>query len=155
MSESAQQLDSNKIASRRLNRETTIQFLYMWELNRPEDLNRAIAQFMNAFEKPREHYSFAESLIQGTLAHITEIDELIKQHAQNWSFSRIGKVDLSILRLAIYELLHRKDIPPIVSINEAIDLGKIYSSADSKRFINGILDKIKDTLDRPLRSTDA
>lgn len=155
MNESDKQQDSNKIVSRRNNREVAIQFLYMWELNRPESLDHSIEQFMNAFEKPREHYAFAESLIQGTLAHITSIDELIKQHAQNWSFNRIGKVDLSILRLAIYELLHRKDIPPIVSINEAIDLGKNFSSADSKRFINGILDKIKDSLDRPLRSVDA
>ena len=60
-------------------------------------------------------------------------------------------MDLAILRLAIYELLFRSDIPPIVSINEAIDLSKVFSNADSKRFINGILDKIKNKINRPLR----
>ena len=72
-------------------------------------------------------------------------------HANNWKFERIAKVDLSILRLAIYELLYRNDIPPIVSINEAIDLSKVFSNPDSKRFINGILDKMKDRINRPLR----
>ena len=80
------------------------------------------------------------------------VDAEINAHAANWTFDRIAKVDLSVLRLAIYELLQRRDIPPIVSINEAIELGKIYSNQDSKRFINGILDQMKNKIDRPLRS---
>ena len=79
------------------------------------------------------------------------IDVQIQAHASNWKFERIAKVDLAILRLAIHELLHRTDIPPIVSINEAIDLSKAFSNPDSKRFINGILDKMKDQINRPLR----
>ena len=71
---------------------------------------------------------------------------------KNWYFNRIAKVDLSILRLAIFELNHRLDIPPIVSINEAIELSKILSNTDSKRFINGILAQLKAKLNRPLRT---
>ena len=79
------------------------------------------------------------------IENIDAVDAKIIQQAQNWTFERIAKVDLAILRLALYELLYRTDIPPIVSINEAIELGKIFSNPDSKRFINGLLDKVKST----------
>ena len=102
-------------------------------------------------EEERAYYAFAEELSIGTIEHIEEIDKHIKEHANNWSFDRIAKVDLAILRLAIYELLFRTDIPPIVSINEAIDLSKVFSTPDSKRFVNGILDKMKGKITRPLR----
>ena len=93
-----------------------------------------------------------EELAVGAWQHKTQIDHEIRKHTKNWDFDRIARVDLAILRLAIHELLNRLDIPPIVSINEAIDLSKVYSSPDSKRFINGILDRLKDNLDRPLRT---
>ena len=85
------------------------------------------------------------------LENLDTIDAEITTYTENWDFERIAKMDLSILRLAIYELLNRLDIPPIVSINEAIDLSKLFSSPDSKRFINGILDKMKGNIHRPLR----
>jgi len=75
--------------------------------------------------------------------------------AQNWEFDRIAKIDLAILRIAMFEMLHRKDIPPVVSINEAIDISKQFSNADSKRFINGILDRLKDQLGRDSRKASA
>jgi N utilization substance protein B len=81
-----------------------------------------------------------------------EIDDVIRGYLQNWDFKRIARVDLAILRLAVHEMLRRPDIPPVVSINEAIDLSKLYSNADSRRFINGILDQFKMTLHRPLRT---
>ena len=124
---------------------SVVQFLYQWELNRPEELADGIRQFIEDRTETRDFYAFAEELIHGV------IDREIDQRASNWKFERIAKVDLSILRLAIYELLFRKDIPPIVSINEAIDLSKIFSTPDSKRFINGILDQMKNAIDRPLR----
>ena len=139
-------------SQRRQCRMSAVQFLYQWELNKPEQLQFAIRVFMESQEQDRDYYAFAEELITGVLENIEKVDEEIKGHADNWSFERIAKVDLSVLRLAIYELLHRRDIPPIVSINEAIELGKIYSSPDSKRFINGILDQMKNKIDRPLRS---
>ena len=141
----------NKRSQRRDNRICVIQFLYQWELNKPEELAEAVCALLEGREKPRDYYSFAEELIYGAIENMLEIDEQIQAHASNWKFERIAKVDLAILRLAINELLHRTDIPPIVSINEAIDLSKVFSNPDSKRFINGILDKMKDQINRPLR----
>jgi N utilization substance protein B len=141
----------NKRSQRRENRMAVIQFLYQWELNKPDELNDAVATFIEGQENPREYYAFAEELIYGVIENSGSVDAEIQAHADNWNFDRIAKVDLSILRLAIYELKEREDIPPIVSINEAIDLSKIYSTPDSKRFINGILDKMKNKIDRPLR----
>ncbi len=138
-------------SQRRENRMSVIQFLYQWEMNRSEVLAEDLYRFFENQEEERSYYSFAEELINGTLKHIETIDKEIVSHASNWSFERIAKVDLAILRLAIFELLYRTDIPPIVSINEAIDLSKIFSSPDSKRFINGILDKMKNKISRPLR----
>ncbi|MFT4901831.1 MAG: N utilization substance protein B [Lentimonas sp.] len=141
-------------SQRRDNRMCAVQYLYQWELNKPEELSYDIRQFFENQDQPHEYYAFAEELVCGAIEHIGHIDEEIKSHTENWSFERIAKVDLSVLRLAIYELLHRKDIPPIVSINEAIELGKIYSTPDSKRFINGILDKMKGKITRPLRKAE-
>jgi N utilization substance protein B len=138
-------------SQRRENRMSTVQFLYQWESNKPEVLADDVCQFFENQEEDRAYYAFAEELALGTIENIEVIDGHINEHANNWTFDRIAKVDLAILRLAIYELLYRTDIPPIVSINEAIDLSKIFSNPDSKRFINGILDKMKDKITRPLR----
>ncbi len=141
-----------KPSKRRDNRATAMQFLYMWEANPGTDLDEGLRLFFTTQEKPREYYSFAEELVRGARGRLPEIDELITKHAHNWAFNRIARVDLAILRLAIYELLGRRDIPPVVTINEAIELGKVYSTPDSRRFLNGILDKLKDSLDRPSRT---
>ncbi len=94
---------------------------------------------------------FAEPLIRGALEHRDAIDEHIKKHAKNWEFHRIAAVDRNIMRLAIYEMLFREDIPPIVSINEAVDIAKKFSTQDSGKFVNGILDKVRSELMRPAR----
>ncbi|CAA6691488.1 MULTISPECIES: transcription antitermination factor NusB [unclassified Lentimonas] len=138
-------------SQRRENRMSTVQFLYQWESNKPEVLADDICQFFENQEEDRAYYAFAEALSLGTIENVEAIDKHIAEHANNWTFDRIAKVDLAILRLAIYELLYRTDIPPIVSINEAIDLTKVFSNPDSKRFINGILDKMKGKITRPLR----
>ncbi len=141
-------------SQRRENRKCAIQFLYQWELNKPDELADSVRVFFEEREQPRDYYAFAEELVHGVIQHIEAVDNEIREHAKNWKFERIAKVDLAILRLAIYELLFRKDIPPIVSINEAIDLGKVFSNPDSKRFINGILDQMKNKINRPLRRAD-
>ena len=148
---------SNKalFAQRRDGRVAALQYLYAWSLNRPttlgDDLEIFFANLLAADGKPREHYAFGEELIHGVVANSEEIDGRIRGLAQNWDFERIAKIDLAILRLAIFEMMHRKDIPPVVSINEAIDLSKQFSNADAKRFINGILDKLKDQVGRDAR----
>ena len=87
------------------------------------------------------------------LENLKDIDETISEQVKNWDMDRIAKVDRNILRLAIYELLHREEIPPVVSINEAIDIAKKFSTEKSGRFVNGILDKVKTKLMRPSRTS--
>ncbi len=163
------------MGKRREARERAVQFLFQHDLNPPEDLNRALDEFWDtqraaaiAEEKgaatwgqeaelppptaeEAEMRLFAEPLIRGTLEHRDEADEVIKKHANNWELHRIAAVDRNILRLAIYEMLHREDIPPVVSINEAVDIAKKFSTEDSGKFVNGILDKVKGELMRPAR----
>ena len=131
-----------------------VQFLYQWEANKPDELLDSLSTFFSNQEENRDYYSFGESLVLGAIENISEIDEAISKQAKNWKFDRIAKVDLAVLRLALYELLFRDDIPPIVSINEAIDLGKTFSNLESKRFINGILDEVKKSIQRPLRKAN-
>ena len=163
------------MGKRREARERAVQFLFQHDLNPPENLDRALNEFWDtqraaaiAGEKGPATWGqpvqlppptaeeadmrlFADPLIRGTLEHRDAIDELIKGHAKNWEFHRIAAVDRNIMRLAIYEMLHRQDIPPIVSINEAVDIAKKFSTQDSGKFVNGILDKIKGELMRPAR----
>lgn len=141
-------------SQRRDGRVAAVQFLYSWSINPPPELEPALAEFYSEKEHPRDYYAFGEQLTHGVLEKITAVDDQIRALAENWDFERIAKIDLAILRLAIFEMLFRKDIPPIVSINEAIDLSKMFSNADAKRFINGILDRLKGQLDRPARTAE-
>jgi N utilization substance protein B len=160
---------------RREARERALQFLFQYDLNRPDDLKEAMEQFWHsqraaniAADKGKARWGepvevapatnediaiqiFAEPLIRGTLEHLPELDEKIKHYAKNWDLHRMAVVDRNILRLAIYEMLYRDDIPPIVSINEAVDIAKRFSTDESGRFVNGILDKVKGDLLRPAR----
>ena len=163
------------MGKRREARERAVQFLFQHDMNPPEELEAALNHFWDSqraaaiaedkgiatwgqpVELPPPSADeaamrlFAEPLIRGTLEHRDEADALIKKHAQNWDLHRIAAVDRNILRLAIYEMLHRDDIPPVVSINEAVDIAKKFSTQDSGKFVNGILDKIKGELMRPAR----
>lgn len=163
------------MGKRREARERAVQFLFQHEMNPPENLDAALDQFWDtqraaaiAGEKGAATWgqpvelppltaeetavrSFADPLIRGALEHRGEADTLIKKHAKNWELHRIAAVDRNVLRLAIYEMLYREDIPPIVSINEAVDIAKKFSTQDSGKFVNGILDKVKSELLRPAR----
>ncbi|MFC1703710.1 transcription antitermination factor NusB [Candidatus Omnitrophota bacterium] len=88
---------------------------------------------------------FATRLVEGTFAHLKEIDKEIAKSAANWQMKRMAVVDRNILRIATFEILYLDDIPPKVSINEAVDLAKKFGDNDSGRFVNGIIDKIKST----------
>jgi len=85
---------------------------------------------------------FARELVSGTLGHLEEIDRLVQDAAENWKMERMAAVDRNILRFAVYEILYRTDIPAAVTINEALEIAKKYSSLESASFINGLLDKI-------------
>jgi len=87
--------------------------------------------------------AFARLLIQGALENLPRIDETIRDQLENWDFSRLNKVDLAILRMSVYCLLYQADIPPTVTIDEAVDISKSYGTADSYRFVNGVLDGIR------------
>jgi N utilization substance protein B len=139
---------------RRQARELAVQFLYRHDLAGPGELEleRELAALPNADEQPARARPFALELIRGAIERQAVLDEKIRHYAQNWSLERIAAVDRAILRIAIYELLYREDIPPVVSINEAIELAKNYSTEDSGRFVNGILDRVKLELTRPLRT---
>jgi N utilization substance protein B len=163
------------MGKRREARERAIQFLFQHDLNPPSDLDAALNQFWEtqraaviADEKgaatwgqpvqvppasadEEEMRNFADPLIRGAVEHREESDEVIRKHAKNWELHRIAAVERKILRLAIYEMLHRDDIPPVVSINEAVDIAKKFSTQDSGKFVNGILDKVKGELMRPAR----
>jgi transcription antitermination protein NusB len=132
-------------------RVAALQYLYAWSINPPDNPVDDLRVFFEGLEQPRGHFSFGEELIDGVIKNQEAIDAQIRAMAQNWEFERIAKIDLAILRIAIYEMLHRRDIPPVVSINEAIEISKQFSNADSKRFINGILDRLKDKLGRDAR----
>ncbi len=95
---------------------------------------------------------FAEPLIRGALENRVRVDDEIKRFAQNWGWHRMAAVYRNILRLAVYEMLFRDDIPPVVSINEAVDIAKKFSTADSGKFVNGILDRVRRELMRPARA---
>lgn len=127
---------------RRKAREYALQGLYMHEISGTpiEDLVKIGWAETPIPDSIRE---FAVTLIEGTIRHISEIDEIINIHSKNWKFERLSAVDKSILRLSIFALLYLKDIPPAVSINEGIELGKIYGGESSGQFINGILDAVR------------
>ena len=102
---------------------------------------------------------FARELVLGVVEHRDDIDRLIREAAENWELHRMATVDRNILRLGTFELVYRRDIPPKVSINEAVELAKRYSTAESGNFVNGILDRIKsglapDAKDQPEARTD-
>lgn len=123
-------------------RELALQLLYQLDL-RGDDLFEQAEEFLRQEETDRESREFAEKLLRGVHEHREELDQTIRAVAQNWEISRMAVIDRNVLRLATHELLHCKDIPPKVAINEAIELGKRYSTQNSGAFINGILDKIK------------
>jgi N utilization substance protein B len=127
---------------RRKSREFALQVLYQLNLSKQNPLT-ALTQFREHFISDGEVDAFQKRLVLGVLEHCSELDRLIERYSENWRLDRINLVERNILRMAIFELLFCEEIPPKVTINEAIDLGKRYGSEDSGSFINGILDRIQ------------
>jgi N utilization substance protein B len=163
------------MGQRREARERAVQFLFQHDLNPYDKLDEALDQFWDSQRAPAiagekaaatwgvktelppatteevATRQFADRLIRGVLEHRPELDKRIMQFAQNWDLKRMAVVDRNVLRLAIYEMFFREDIPPVVSINEAVDIAKKFSTEASGKFVNGILDKVKGELARPAR----
>jgi len=131
------------MGSRRQAREISLNILYSLEICPIEigEAEEAIKQYHGVGKKV---VSYASQLVNGTLSNLSRIDSLLEEYAQNWEIKRMVSVDRNILRQAIYELIFQVDIPPSVVINEAVELAKKYSTEDSGKFVNGILDKIKE-----------
>ena len=127
---------------RTLARELALQFLYMLDLRHGEG-RESFERFARDFSKEDEVLEFAKRLVDGVEVEKVSLDERIQAAAKNWQLSRMAVIDRNVLRMAVYELLRCTDVPPKVAINEAIDLGKKYSTEHSGAFINGVLDKVR------------
>lgn len=130
-----------------------MQILYFRDINPHEELANALHSFWEGQSYDAETQTFAEALARGTLEKRPAIDEQIKKVTENWELDRIAAVDRNVLRLAIYEMMFRDDVPPVVSINEAIEIAKKFSTKESGKFVNGILDRIRKELPRPARTS--
>ncbi len=106
-----------------------------------------LESFCDNFCPPKKARPFFLTLVNGVLETGSEIDTLIERFSKNWKINRMSCVDRNVMRIAVYELLYCEDIPPKVSINEAVDVGKKFGTEDSGAFINGIMDSIRDALD--------
>jgi transcription antitermination protein NusB len=131
--------------TRRRGRELALKLLYGFDLL-PRDIDATLREFWRLTRYPDDIREFADQLVRGTLTHKTEIDAFISENAINWSIERMAVIDRNILRYAVYELLYEDVIPPKVTINEALDIAKKYSTPKSSAFINGILDNIHHTI---------
>jgi N utilization substance protein B len=127
---------------RRRSREYALQILFQLELTGSELNDTVLEEFWQRNDEDREVKEFTHLIVKNTLAHISELDEIIKKAAEHWSVERMAVIDRNILRAATYELAFRTDIPSPVVINEALEIAKKYSTEESASFINGILDKI-------------
>lgn len=133
---------------RRDAREAAVQYLYQRELQADES-DALLADFYRLRGLSPSARKFCESLLKGWMEHRAEIDDVIREHARNYEFARLSAVDRNVLRIACQELLFCEDIPPAVAINEAIEIAKKFSTEESGKFVNGVLDNIRKSRRKP------
>jgi transcription antitermination factor NusB len=134
-------------------RECALKILYQAELTRRK-IHLAAEKFWDEFEEIDENIkTFTSRITSGIEKNFDEIDSKISEHATNWQLKRMAVIDRNVLRIGVFELLHTTDIPPKVTINEAVELAKKYGDLESSKFVNGILDKIH-KLDIEPKGTD-
>jgi len=133
------------MGTRRQARELAMQALFYMDMQSNVSL-QMLEHFCGNFRPPKKVTPFFLTLVNGVVETRTEIDALIERFSKNWKISRMSCVDRNVMRIAVYELLHCEDIPPKVSINEAVDVGKKFGTEESGAFINGIMDSIRDAL---------
>jgi N utilization substance protein B len=131
----------NVLVSRRKSRELALQILFLIDFS-ALSARETYPSFVQEFRNKKKLDDFTKQLVEGVEEHREAIDKLIRQYSEHWSLKRISRVDRNILRLAIFEILWCPDIPPNVSINEAVELAKRFGTEKSAAFINGILDRI-------------
>jgi N utilization substance protein B len=135
--------------SRRLARETALQVLFQRDITKEQLITaEAVQRWAAEFAVPEASIPFAQELVDETIIHQDEIDQKIALFAQDWTISRMANVDRNVMRLATYEILFRSDIPGRVSLNEAIELAKRFGGEESAKFVNGILDRIVDSVSK-------
>jgi N utilization substance protein B len=137
------------VASRRKGRILAFQALYCWEATHaPAEDIMAFSWLETEKKAALDNASadFSRLLIVGTIENIKAIDEMIKNHLQNWDISRLNRVDLAILRMSAYTLMYQAEIAPSIVIDEAIGISQEFGTDDSFRFVNGVLDSIRMTL---------
>jgi len=127
---------------RRKAREYALQILFRMDFTEKHIDRRDFEEFWSDKGERKDVKEFTEGLVRGTLDNLEEIDGMIERVAENWLLKRMAAVDRNILRFAVYEILYRKDIPSAVTINEAIEIAKKYSSTEAAPFLNGVLDKL-------------
>jgi N utilization substance protein B len=140
------------MASRRKGRILAFQALYFWESNRvPVEELVTFAWLDSEKQKNLDESiaAFSKALIAGTIENIKEIDKMIKDNLENWDIKRLNRVDLAVLRMSSYTLMFQNDISPSIVIDEAIGICREFGTDDSYRFINGVLDSIRRTLQTP------
>jgi transcription antitermination protein NusB len=128
------------VALRTKGREFAMQMLFQWDISE-QDPTKLEAKFWRAAKAAENTKAFANRLFEGATREVPALDEIITKHSENWRLDRISAIDRAILRLAVHEL-RGTDTPRKVILNEAVDLAKKFSSADSGAFINGVLDAI-------------
>lgn len=141
------------MTTRREGRELALQALYSKDLVL-QDANTTLKRITESFSEGEEPtlsvnskaYAFASELVNGVVGNLQQIDSRIAEKSKHWSMARMARVDLNILRLAVFELLYRPDIPKNVTMNEAIEVAKKFGADDSASFVNGILDEIASTV---------
>jgi transcription antitermination factor NusB len=133
------------MGKRRRARELAIQVLFHMEYN-PGDPGESFDRVCESFGPPKEVRAYSREVVMGVWENKADLDRLIRRSSKNWRVERMSRVDRNILRIAIYEVVYRKDVPPKVSIDEAVELGKTYGAEESGAFINGILDHIYNEL---------
>jgi transcription antitermination protein NusB len=169
------------VGKRREGREVALQLLFHWDLNvqqplsaneldlfwqilvtiaaknpegkgGPDNISGGSGGRSQPENAGRNVRTFATNVLNGVISHQATIDEKIIKYTANYELKRISAVDRNILRMAIYEMLYANDVPPIVAINEAIDIAKKFGTEESGKFVNGVLDRVKLDLNRPLRT---
>ena len=138
------------MSKRREGRETAVQLLFSREFT-PGEGEHDLEGFFRLHHAAGGVRAHAEDLYRGVLVRLAELDALIVPVLENWSLERLSGVERNILRVAVYEMHHCPSVPPVVAISEAIEIAKRFGGEQSGRFINGVLDKLKQSVTRPLR----